>query len=140
MRYYITINDKRYEVEVEKGEVEIVSSVEIEHEVTKIKDMAYIQAATTKTDTNINITEIQEPASEMANVTGKEVVRAPIAGEIIYIKVGVGSVVKKGDTLLLLEAMKMENEILANIDGIVADVKVSKGTKVSYNEILVIFK
>lgn len=138
MKYYIAINNKKYEVEVEKGEAEILSSVEVESDVTNFKDIAYIQTAITKTDTKTN--EILEQAFEVSEVTGKEIVKAPIAGEITYIKVSVGSVVKRGDTLLVLEAMKMENEIIANVDGIVADVKVSMGAKVSSNDVLVILK
>ncbi len=61
-------------------------------------------------------------------------------GNINRIKVNVGDQVKKGDLLLILEAMKMENEINATDDGTVKEILVKKGQKVSGGDILVIIE
>lgn len=64
-------------------------------------------------------------------------VNAPMPGNILDVRVKVGDVVKAGDILVILEAMKMENEILAPQDGTVASVGVNKGDSVNVNDLLV---
>ena len=64
-------------------------------------------------------------------------VTSPLPGVIIAVKVNVGETVKSGQTLAILEAMKMENEILAEQDGIVASVNVSKGDSILEGETIV---
>jgi len=137
MKYYVTINDKRYEVEVENGEAAIVSTTGITLRTMEDQNTAYIQTAATTT-TVITTTSTEQTAEVSSVDVGKEVVKAPLAGVIIDIKVSVGSVVKIGDTLLLLEAMKMENEITSHVDGIVAEIKVAKGANVSTSNVLMI--
>jgi biotin carboxyl carrier protein len=70
--------------------------------------------------------------------TAKGGVTAQIAGRVISIKTKVGDEVKAGDVLLLLEAMKMENEIKSPKDGIVKDVPVAEGQRVSEGDTLVV--
>lgn len=65
-------------------------------------------------------------------------VTAQIAGRVITLKVKVGDTVARGDVLLLLEAMKMENEIKSPADGIVKDVPVKEGDRVSEGQVLVV--
>ena len=67
-------------------------------------------------------------------------VAAQIAGRILSIKVKVGDTVARGDVLLLLEAMKMENEIKAPADGIVKDVPVAEGARVAEGDTLVVIE
>jgi glutaconyl-CoA/methylmalonyl-CoA decarboxylase subunit gamma len=81
--------------------------------------------------------------SEAATIGGgaasvKGGVTAQIAGRIISIKVQVGQAVAKGDVLLLLEAMKMENEIKSPTDGIVKDIPVAEGARVAEGQTLVV--
>lgn len=64
-------------------------------------------------------------------------VYAPMAGNILSIKVRLGDVVQKGDTLVILEAMKMENEVVAPTDGVVKEIGVSENQGVESNQILV---
>lgn len=73
-----------------------------------------------------------------APVTGGETVTSPLPGTIIDIKVAVGQEVKKGDTLIILEAMKMENSIDAESDGKVLAIKVVKGDTVKDGDALVV--
>lgn len=65
-----------------------------------------------------------------------EPVKAPIPGVISSIKVAAGTQVKKGSILLILEAMKMQNEILAPYDATVASVNISEGASVQTNDVL----
>jgi biotin carboxyl carrier protein len=67
-------------------------------------------------------------------------VAAQIAGRVMSIKVKAGDAVKRGDVLLLLEAMKMENEIKAPADGIVKEVLVAEGARVAEGETLVVIE
>ena len=67
---------------------------------------------------------------------GGEQVAAPMPGTILSVNVQSGSAVKKGEVLMILEAMKMENEILAPRDGTVVSVSVSKGSSVQAGESL----
>ncbi len=76
------------------------------------------------------------PAPKAAS-TGSTQVNAPMQGTILDVKVKVGDEVKEGDNLLILEAMKLENEIKAPRDGRVASVSVSKGQTVNINDALV---
>ena len=138
MKYCVTINDKRYEIEVERGDAAIVSTTEITLGVVENKNPACLQAAATSI--TLNVSESSQQTMEVNSWIGTEVVKAPMAGGISDIKVSVGSVVQIGDTLIMLEAMKMENDITAHVDGTVAEIKVTKGTIVSAGDVLVVLK
>ena len=69
-------------------------------------------------------------APAAAPAAGGQSVEAPMPGNIISVNVKAGQAVKKGDVLLILEAMKMENEIMAPVDGTVASVTVNPGQTV----------
>lgn len=137
MKYCVTINGKRYEIEVEKGNASILSTTEVAFGVTEDKKVTDAQTAAA---IQHKVIESSEQTAEINAVTGKAVVKAPMAGGITDIKVSIGSEVNTGDTLLMLEAMKMENEITAPVDGIVAEIRISKGTVVAADDILVVLK
>ena len=138
MKYCVTINKKRYEIEVERGNAAIMSTTEIAQGVKDSKKEANIQVDIAAA--NPKIIEPEQKTIEVSPWLEREVVKAPMAGGIIDVKVSVGTAVKIGDILILLEAMKMENEITAHIDGIVADIKVVKGSHVSADDILMVIK
>ncbi|MDO4349584.1 MAG: biotin/lipoyl-containing protein, partial [Eubacteriales bacterium] len=71
-------------------------------------------------------------------VAGGEKVTAPMPGTVLDVKVSQGASVKKGDILLILEAMKMENEIMAPCDGTVKQVVVNKGASVNSGDALIV--
>jgi biotin carboxyl carrier protein len=77
------------------------------------------------------------PAAEPG---GANVLRAPLPGTIVEVKVKPGDSVKNGQTLLVLEAMKMKNDIKASKDAVVANVHVNPGNLVKHNEPLISFK
>ncbi len=78
------------------------------------------------------------PTVPAAADNGSEAITAPVPGSVLDIKTSVGAKVKSGDVLLLIEAMKMENEIVAVRDGTVTQILTSKGSAVSAGMPLVI--
>ena len=76
-------------------------------------------------------------AAAPAGAAGAVSVKAPMPGNILDVKVKAGDSVKAGDTLLILEAMKMENEISAPQDGTIASVNVRKGDVVNSGDLLI---
>ena len=80
------------------------------------------------------------PAPAKQGSAGSVAVKAPMNGNIMKVNVKVGDTVKKGDVLIVLEAMKMENDICAPEDGTVASVEVNQGATVEIEATLVTLK
>ena len=78
------------------------------------------------------------PAKSAAAPQGGMQVKSPLPGSIIKVLVSVGQAVKKGDTLLTLESMKMENTVAAECDGTVKQVAVQPGQNVMQDDLLVV--
>ena len=76
-------------------------------------------------------------APKASGNAGAIAVKAPRPGNLIKVNVKVGDAVKKGDVLCVLEAMKMENDIMAPADGVVASVEAAKGASVATDAVLV---
>ena len=123
-KFNITVNGVAYEVEVEE-----VAAGEASAPVAAAPKAAPKAAA-----------PAAKPAAapKAAPVANGTKVNAPMPGTILDVKVAQGQAVKKGDVLLILEAMKMENEIMAPKDGTVAQVAVSKGASVNSGDALVV--
>jgi biotin carboxyl carrier protein len=127
MKYIVTINNKNYEVEVEQGQASIVKTTEA---VPKVAPAPSTVSAPTPQASS---------ATTVTSVNG-EPIKAPMPGLILNCKVTPGSKVKKGDVLFILEAMKMENEIVASIDGTVVQIHAVKGSSVATGEILAVIQ
>lgn len=119
MKYDVTLNGKVYEVEVERGEAILVSVNDVP---------AAVVPAAVAAPAPVAAAPAAAPAP--VAVAGGEVVSSPMPGTILGVSVNEGDTVKKGQILLVLEAMKMENEIMAPRDGKVAQVMTAKGAKV----------
>ena len=78
------------------------------------------------------------PAPASAAVADGTQVKSPMPGNILDVRVSVGDSVKEGDVLMILEAMKMENDIMAPASGKVVGVQVSKGAAVNSGDVLVV--
>ncbi len=76
------------------------------------------------------------PAPAPAAAGSGEPVSAPMPGTLLDVKVSVGQAVKSGDVLMILEAMKMENEIMAPKDGTVTSVSATKGASIQSGDVL----
>ena len=113
-KYNVTVNGTAYEITLE-----VVDSADVK----------------TTAPTVPTATPAAAPATPVANANG-ETVNAPMPGTILAVNVQNGADVKKGDVLMVLEAMKMENEIMAPCDGTVASVNVTKGAAVDTGAVL----
>lgn len=122
-KFIVNVNGTSYEVEVEE-----ISGVQNKTAVSASPSAPIIPAAPSA--------PASAPKAATASVTGGESVDAPMPGNILDVKVKQGDTVKSGDVLLILEAMKMENEILAPKDGVVASVNVVKGATVNSGDVL----
>ena len=120
MKYYVTINDKQYEVEVEKGQAEVLNISAVQE--TAVPPAPQVVAAPA--------VSAPAAAAAAAPVGSGEAVTAPMPGNILDVKVKAGDAVKTGQILVVLEAMKMENEILAPKDGTITQVATQKGATV----------
>ena len=76
-------------------------------------------------------------AAAPAGAQGSVAVNAPMPGKILSVKASAGQAVKKGDVIMILEAMKMENEIVAPQDGTVASINVSKSDSVEAGQVII---
>jgi len=109
--YKVKVNGKVYEVELE---------------------------SVTETQGSIAVAPQAAPAAAAPAAAGDQEVKAPMAGTILDVKVAVGAQVKKGQVVAILEAMKLENEVVSTADGTVKQVLVNKGQAVTNQQVLVI--
>lgn len=130
MIYEVTINNKTYEVEVEKGQAAVLST-------KAAAPVAVPQAVPVAAPV---AAPVPQAAPAAAVVSGGEAVKAPMPGMILDVKISAGTKVKKGDTLFILEAMKMENEVSAPADGVVVQIQTAKGASVNTGDILAVMQ
>ena len=130
MKYKVTLNGRTYEVEVEAGKAMCVAEYEA-YAPAAAPVAAPVAAAP------VAAAPVAAPAAAGVTVSGGESVNAPMPGNILKVNVSVGQTVKAGQVLVVLEAMKMENEIMAPCDGVVSAVPVVKGASVNTGDLLV---
>ncbi len=128
MKYKVTLNGKTYEVEVEKGKAILLDEYEALAPAPAAAPVAAAPAAA----------PVAAAPAAPVNLAAGETVAAPMPGNILRIDVNQGDTVKEGQILVILEAMKMENEIVAPKDGTVAQIVTSKGAVVDTGAPLVI--
>ena len=129
MKYKITLNGRTYEVEVEAGKAMLLDEYEA--------IVPSVPAAPAAAPAPVATPAPAAPAAPVVTGAG-EAVNAPMPGNILKVNVTQGQAVKEGDVLCVLEAMKMENEILAPKNGSVTQVLVSKGSTVDTGAPLVV--
>lgn len=129
MKYKVTLNGKTYEVEVEHGKAVLLDEYEA---------LAPAPAAAAPAAAPVAAPAAAPAPAAPVNLAAGETVAAPMPGNILRVEVNQGDTVKAGQLLVVLEAMKMENEIFAPKDGTVAQVVTSKGAVVDTGSPLVI--
>ena len=132
MKYKVTLNNRTYEVEVEEGKAMLVD----EYEAYAPAAPAPVAAAPVAAAPAAAPAAPAAPAG--AALAAGEVVKSPMPGNILKINVAQGQKVNEGDVLIVLEAMKMENEISATKSGTVAQINVTKGAVVETGAPLVV--
>jgi biotin carboxyl carrier protein len=123
-KYIVNVNGNRYEVEVEEVQGDFSS---VSTPVSTVKP------------------SVQKPAAPAAAPMKKsaaegEKVECPMPGNIFKVNIKAGDMVKKGDVLFVLEAMKMENEIMAPRDGKIIEVNVEVGVQVNTGDVLAVIE
>ena len=129
MKYKVTLNGRTYEVEVEAGKAMLLDEYEAIAPAPAAAAPAAAPAAAAAAPA--------APAAPVITGAGTPI-NAPMPGTILKVNVSAGQAVKSGTVLCVLEAMKMENEILAPSDGTVTQVLVSKGASVETGAPLVV--
>ena len=119
MKYVVTLNGKNYEVEVTETDAVLLG---VSEAVAPVAAPAPAAA----------------PAAPAAPSAAGTNVPSPMPGTILSVNVTAGQAVKAGDVLLVLEAMKMENDIVAPCDGTVKQLLVQKGSTVNTDDVLVV--
>lgn len=130
MKYRVKLNDKVYEVEVEQGEAQLLKEYDaVSAPAAPVASPAAPAAA--PAPVAAAAAPASAPAVAPAAPAGAgETVKSPLPGSVVDVKITVGQKVKRGEVVMLIEAMKMENEISAPKDGTIVSVMVSKGSKV----------
>ena len=127
MKYELTLNGRTYEVEVELAEPMLMQEFQ-----------AYAPAPAAPAAPVVEAAPSAAPAAAPAVTGAGEKVDSPMPGTILKVNVAAGQTVNEGDLLVILEAMKMENEIFAPKGGTVTQVLVEKGASVNTGDVLVV--
>ncbi|HKK80929.1 MAG TPA: biotin/lipoyl-containing protein [Prolixibacteraceae bacterium] len=136
-KYKFTIQGNEYDVRIKDFEDKVAQievngteyEVEVHYEVKKSKTPRLVRKPVAQKPGEGEITKSQGG--------GTIKVEAPLPGNIFKILVKEGDTIKKGDTLLVMEAMKMENNVLAEKDGVVSSIKVKEGDAVLQGDLLI---
>lgn len=129
MKYKVTLNNRVYEVEVEEGNAMLVDEYELAAPAAPAAPAPVAVAAAPAAPA---------AAPAAAGLAAGTVVEAPMPGNVLKINVTQGQTVKEGDVLIVLEAMKMENEITSTKSGVVAQIVAAKGAVVETGSPLVV--
>ena len=130
-KFIITVNGNEYEVDVEEVGAETVA---------RPKATSAPKAAVKPATPSKPAAKKEEVKKEVTVSEGEESVEAPMPGTILSVNVSDGDSVAEGDTLMILEAMKMENEILAPRAGIVKVIAVNEGASVNTGDKLIVLE
>ena len=130
MKYKITLNNRVYEVEVEAGEAILAAEYEAAAPAPAAEPAPAAAPAVSEAPV------AAAPAAPAAPIAGGEAFPAPLPGVVVDIKVAAGTKVTAGQVVLVVEAMKMENEIAAPKDGTILQVVAVKGQNINSGDTL----
>ncbi len=129
MKYVVTLNNKNYEVEVEEGEARVLS----------VADAVAVTAVSAIPAAPVPVLAAA-PAAPAPAQAGGDAIESPMPGTIIGVFKKPGDPVAAGEVVVVLEAMKMENEIVATRSGTVVQVLVAKGAAVQTGDPMLIIQ
>ncbi len=135
MKYNVTLNGKIYEVDVTETDAIVTGISQVP--VMAAAPVAPVAAPVAET---APAAAPEAPAAPVvtAPVADGTQIKAPMPGTVLAVKKNVGDAVKAGDVILVLEAMKMENEIVAPCDGTVKSINAPKGSTVNTDDVLAV--
>ena len=142
------INGSPYRVVVNKSDNELIElevngtpfTVEIEPKTKKPKTIVQRHQTNDSASVSAKSSTASTLVTRPSKATGKKTIESPLPGVILDIRCKIGDTVKKGDTLMILEAMKMENNILADTNGKITEMFVQKGDSVLEEADLVVIE
>ena len=143
VEFYVTVHGEQYHVEIAgKGEEDPTKKtffirLDGQLEEVQLQPLRIVEASPGAV---VELGEAAPVVSKRPKPKGVGDVTSPITGKVVNIKVNVGDEVKEGDVLLVVEAMKMENEIHSPIDGVVEEIFVRVGETVNPDEVLIRIK
>jgi biotin carboxyl carrier protein len=143
-RYRVTIGDREWEVDARLSAQGIASL--LVDGASYVADLAYADGARAVEVGGETYTVVVEEETRytirtrggLVSDAGPQTVKAPMPGKITHVAVRPGDAIEPGDTLLVIEAMKMENELKASAAGTVAEVRVEPGQPVNAGDVLVV--
>jgi biotin carboxyl carrier protein len=140
-KFKFTIRGNKYDVEIRSIEDDI-AEIEVNGSIYQVE--IHREKKTTKTPTLIRSKAVPSSETDKAKTSkpterkGAGMIKAPLPGTILELKVKVGDKVKIGDTLLIMEAMKMENNIKSDKEGTIQEIPVNNGDSVLEGDTLVL--
>lgn len=138
-KFKFTIRGNKYDVEILNIE-ENIAEIEVNgthYEIEIHKDVKQSKTPKLIRKKSVPSFDIDKAKTTKPGIVGSKEIKAPLPGTILEIKVKVGDIVKAGDDLLIMEAMKMENNIRADREGRIIAVKVNPGDSVLEGDALV---
>lgn len=139
MKYNVTLNGKIYEVDVTETDAVVtgVTQVPVAAAAPVVAAPVAAPVATPVAAPSPEAAPAAAPAPAAVPADGTQV-KAPMPGTVLAVKKNVGDAVKAGDVILVLEAMKMENDIVAPCDGTVKSINAPKGSSVNTDDVLAV--
>ena len=136
MKYNVTLNGKIYEVDVTESDAVVtgVTQVPVAVAAPAVAPVAVAPVAAPAAPAEA---PAAAPAVAPVSADGTQV-KAPMPGTILAVKKNVGEAVKAGDVIVVLEAMKMENDIVAPCDGTVKSINAPKGSTVNTDDVIAV--
>ncbi|MGL5436513.1 MAG: biotin/lipoyl-containing protein [Lachnospiraceae bacterium] len=134
--YRVNVNGNEYEISIED-----ISGTPSSYAATPVRNAAPAPARVPAAAPRQTAAPVMpKPAAAPAAATNGTQVTAPMPGNIITVKVSDGQSIKKGDVLMILEAMKMENEIMAPCDGTIQSLSAAAGSAVTSGALLCVIQ
>ena len=136
MKYNVTLNGKIYEVDVTESDAVVtgITQVPVAVAAPAVAPVAVAPVAAPEAPAEA---PAAAPAVTPVSADGTQV-KAPMPGTILTVKKNVGEAVKAGDVIVVLEAMKMENDIVAPCDGTVKSINAPKGSTVNTDDVIAV--
>ena len=132
-KFKFTIRGNEYEVHINSFE-DNIAEVDVNGSIYQVE--LEEQVKTTKTPKLVRSKPVATKETKPQPVSGLSKVEAPLPGTVFKLKVKEGDAVKKGQVLMIMEAMKMENNVLAEKDGVVSKLHVTEGASVLQGDVL----
>ena len=133
-KFKFTIRGNEYEVHINSFD-DNIAEIDVNGSIYQVEMKENVK--TSKTPKLVRSKPVPTKESKPKPIAGLSKVVAPLPGTMFKVNINEGDAVKKGDTILVLEAMKMENNILAEINGVVKKLYVSEGDSVLQGDVLV---